>query len=458
MVRRRGLAALFGAVVAGLSAPPADAERLDALAAVVGTGAITCYEFEQAVDTMIRQLKMAGSPVPPRPQVERRVLRAKIDEQLQLQRARQLKLKVDDDEIEQAMAEVEQRNNIPAGSLPDVLRMQGVDFADYREQLRRQLLINKVVDVDLRSKIQVSEESMREYYRKYLANPEPMREVRLARILLALPSEPTPERVERARRRLERIRRRIIGGEKISALAPLLSDGPRASSGGDLGWHFPGAMPKPLRKFLEGPVGSVSAPIRLADGMNLIQITDERWHKPKVGKPYDEVHARHILLRIPEGADEATRARIRYRAEQIAQEMKKASDEEFATRAKEISQGPSSERGGDLGWFRRGEMAKPFEQAAFSLPVGGTSGVVETSFGLHIIRVVGRRHVDPNAFEVHKPKIEQQLRALELRDQMPRWLASLRQNTVVERRSCGVAPDHTPHHASGGRSAAPADG
>ncbi|MDQ6964583.1 MAG: peptidylprolyl isomerase, partial [Mariprofundales bacterium] len=238
------------------------------------------------------------------------------------------------------------------------------------------------------------------------------------------------------RRRIEGIRARVVAGESLASLAPLLSDGPRAASGGDIGWHFVGAMPRQFRNFLSGEVGSLSQPIRMADGMNLLQIDEERWHKPEVGRPYDEVHARHILFRIPSDADEATRAKILHRAREVADELSSADDETFATRAKELSQGPSGKNGGDLGWFKRGDMAKVFEDAAFSLPAGGTSGVVQSQFGLHIIRVVAKRHIDPNAFERHRPKIEQQLLSMELRNQLPRWLAALRQKTLIEMRSC----------------------
>lgn len=430
----RGLIVVLCCLLLPISAR---AERIDALAAVVGTGAVTCYEVKQAVDTMIKQMKLSGAAVPPRDQVEKRVLRSKIDEQLQLQQAKRLKLSVGDDEIEAAMARVEKQNNIPPGRLPEVLKMQGVDVADYRRQLRNQLLISKLINIDVRSKIQVSEESMREYYRKYLADPKPIRELKLSRILLALPAEPTPEQVQRVRRKMEKIRARIVAGETLASLAPLLSDGPRAASGGDIGWHFIGAMPSQFRPFLQsGKVGALSQPIRMADGMNLLQIDDERWHQPKVGKPYDEVHARHILFRVPSDADEATRAKILHRAREVAAEMANADDAAFATRAKELSQGPSSKNGGDLGWFKRGDMAKAFEDAAFALPAGGTSGVVKSQFGYHIIRVVERRHVDPNAFEVHKPEIERQLVSLEMRSQLPRWLAGLRQKTLIEKRRC----------------------
>ncbi|MDX8413028.1 MAG: peptidylprolyl isomerase [Mariprofundales bacterium] len=412
------------------------AEQVDALAAVVGTGAITCYDVRQSVDTMMRQMQLSGAVVPPRAQVEKRVLHSKVDEQLQLQQAKRLDLTVSDDDINQAMSEVEKRNKIPAGELASVLKAQGVDIADYRQQLHNQQLIGKVINIDVRSKIQVSEESMREYYRKYLEVPKPVRELHLSRIVLTLPAEPTPAEVEAVGERLDNIRARIVAGETLASLAPLLSDGQRAASGGDIGWHFVGSMPMQFRDFLGGKVGDLSAPIRMADGMNLLQIDAERWHDPEVGEPYDEVHARHILFRIPTDADEATRAKILHRVREVADEMATANDAAFATRAKELSQGPSGKNGGDLGWFKRGDMAKVFEDTAFSLPEGGTSGVVTSQFGLHVIRVVAKRHVDPNAFAVHKPKIEQQLLSLEMRSQLPRWLAGLRQKTLIEMRSC----------------------
>jgi len=412
------------------------AEQIDALAAVVGTGAVTCYDVRQSVDTMIQQMRLSGAVVPPRAEVEKRVLRSKVDAQLQLQQAKRLDLSISEDDIDQAMADVEKRNKIPAGALASVLKAQGIDVVDYRQQLHNQQLISKVINIDVRSKIQISEESMREYYRKYLKVPKPIRELHLSRIVLALPAEPTPTEVSRVRQKLQKVRARIIAGETLASLAPLLSDGQRAASGGDIGWHFVGAMPSQFRAFLRGKVSALSRPMRMADGMNLLQIDEERWHQPEVGKPYDEVHARHILFRIPTGADEETRAKILHRAREVADEMSTADDAAFATRAKELSQGPSGKNGGDLGWFKRGDMAKVFEDAAFSLPAGGTSGVVKSKYGLHIIRVVAKRHVNPNAFEVHKAKIEQQLTSLEMRSQLPRWLAGLRQKTLIEMRSC----------------------
>jgi len=91
------------------------------------------------------------------------------------------------------------------------------------------------------------------------------------------------------------------------------------------------------------------------------------------------------------GSSRSTATRTKEQAAQQIQELKAQVDSgaDFAALAQQHSDCPSGKRGGDLGAFGRGQMVGPFEQAAFGLPVGGTSGVVETDFGYHIIRRTG---------------------------------------------------------------------
>ncbi|MDX8404090.1 MAG: peptidylprolyl isomerase, partial [Mariprofundaceae bacterium] len=184
------------------------------------------------------------------------------------------------------------------------------------------------------------------------------------------------------------------------------------------------------------PVGGITKPIRSPGGFHIVQVSNERMHEPEIGDSYDEVHARHILISLPESADEATTAKTRHRAATIAREMKKSSDEEFATRAKEVSQGPSAKVGGDLGWFKQGQMVPEFEEAAFAMVPGETSDVVESSFGLHIIYLIAKRHINPNAFEAHHDRIQQLLISSEMQSQVPRWIANLKAEAVIEYKGC----------------------
>ena len=436
--RIAGCLALLLAALAPAGSARADEQLVDGIAAIVNNEAITCSQLREETDAIVQQLKASGMKrLPDMAALKARTLDALIDKAVELQEAKKQGITVSDEELAKAIADVEEQNGLPAGSLLDLLKQRGVDVDRYKKTLRDRLIISKLTNAEVRSRLQVSEEAMREYYRKYLEHPKPLREIRLASILVELPPDPTPEQVEKARKRIEAIRRRIEAGEDFARLATLESDAPEAARGGDMGWFMPGSLPPRFAAVFQLPKGAVSPVIRSPAGFHLLKVTDERWHEPqKRGDAYDKVHARHILLKLNDAMSEEEKARIRKQAEQIAEEMKHASDEEFATRAREISQGPSATKGGDLGWFRRGDMVPAFEQAAFALKPGETSGVVRTPFGLHIIRVIERQHVDPNSFEARRDEIQNILMNVELQDQLPRWLAGLRARAVIERRSC----------------------
>lgn len=415
----------------------ASAEELDSIAAIVNGKAITCYQIEEDKKILVRQIRQSGDgTLPSDALLMERALEARISQTLQQQEAAALGITVSDEEIDKAMADIESKNNIPAGQLVEVLKTQNIDVDDYRETMRERLLTGKVINIAVRSKLSISEESMREYYRKHLKNPKPVREVKLSQIFIALPASPSSADVLKAEKEANDTYAKLMKGVSFKKLAALVSDDPGAKQGGEMGWFFPGGITPQFEEVFSLPVGGMMKPIRSPVGFHILKVVDQRITQPKLGKSYDEVHARHILIKLPEGSTAATEAKIRYRASTIARELENSSDEEFATRAKEVSQGPSADRGGDLGWFGKGQMVAAFEDAAFAMKEGETSGVVETPFGLHIIRVIARRHVDPNAFEVHHDRIQETLLNAEMQNQVPRWIASLQAKAVIEEKGC----------------------
>ena len=415
----------------------AHAEKIDAVAAIVNGTAITCYQVNYEKDILVQQLRESGQgTLPSDALLSERALETRVTLLLQKQEAAKLGITVQQEEIDNAMADVESRNNIPAGQLVEILKAQGINIEEYRETLSERLLTGKVVNAAVRSKLSISEEAMREYYRKFLKDPKPIRELQLAQIFIALPSTPTPEQFSKVGRKVESIYEQLINGANFNTLSALESDASDAKEGGVMGWFFPGGIAQQFNEVFTLPVGGIAKPARSAGGFHILKVIGERMHEPETGESHDEVHARHILLTLPDSADEATEAKVRHRAATIAREMERSSDEEFATRAKDVSQGPSAGKGGDLGWFAKGQMVPEFEKAAFALAPGETSGVVESTFGLHIIHVIAKRHIDPNAFETHRDRIRDLLINAEMQSQTPRWIGGLKAKAVIKHKGC----------------------
>jgi len=422
------------------------AMTFDAVAASVNGKAITCYDVQENMDTLHKQLEQQGKHHVDPKLLYQRALDSQIMWQLEKREAKKLGIQVGADEMNNAIQNVEQSNHLQPGQLKDILKQQGIDYDTYVETLKKRMLSNKLMDIAVRSRIKISEESIDEYYRKYLQHPKPRREIRIAQIFIAasdIPEKGTNSFAQ-AQQIAAQVERKLQQHENFKKLVSLYSSAPDTSTGGDMGWFSPGGLAPSFAEVFKLPVGEHSRIIRSQRGFHILKINAERWQQPELGKAYDEVHARHILIKIPDNADVATRAKIMNRIEHLAQDLKHADDKTFATRAKEVSQGPSASRGGDLGWFERGQMVPAFEKAAFALKPGETSGVVQSQFGFHIIHMIERRHVDPNSLIARHDQIKAILVNLEMQNQVPRWLSNLKAKANIQTFDCSQVIDLTP--------------
>jgi len=431
----------FSIILAGfmlLASPSIQAEPMDSIAAIVNNEAITCYEIKQDSNTILAQLQQSGSTfLPSAAEIEQRSRDARIIKTLQLQEARKLELKTSKEELDRAVNDLAERNGLTPSQLESALKQQGLNLQDFKKNLGDQLLISKLINIGVRSKLEISQEAISEFYRKYIAVPKAYREVQLGQVFLSLPAEPSPALLSKVRQKAQAIYQELKSGKDFSRMVAIYSESPDRQQQGVMGWFSEGTITQRFVPVLALPVNGLMEPIRSPSGFHILKVLNERWQEPEVtGESYDEVHARHILLKIPFSADENAKEKIRQRAEDIASDMEGSSDEAFSTRAKEISQGPSASRGGDLGWFKKGAMLPEFEKVVFSMKAGETSGVVKTKFGLHIIRLVAKRHVDPNSLQANRAKIEQILTNVEMQEKLPRWIASLRAEANITYKTC----------------------
>ncbi|MFZ7128533.1 MAG: peptidylprolyl isomerase [Desulfobacterales bacterium] len=179
-----------------------------------------------------------------------------------------------------------------------------------------------------------------------------------------------------------------------------------------------------IRKLIEGEISSDFEP---EEGESQ-KFYDE--HPDMFVQP-EKVRASHILIQLQPDADEKGTAEAREKIEGIQKQLKDGAD--FAELAKEHSEGPSSPQGGDLGYFTRGRMVKPFEDAAFGLKPGETSDVVRSDFGFHLIRVTDRQAEQTVPFDDAKDDIDRMLSEQKRREAMKVYVDGLRSQAEIQK-------------------------
>ncbi|NLY51756.1 MAG: tetratricopeptide repeat protein [Firmicutes bacterium] len=173
----------------------------------------------------------------------------------------------------------------------------------------------------------------------------------------------------------------------------------------------------------------------LRDSLKIEQLQEEVVKDVQVSEAdikaaFEEVNARHILIKPADDSDGAREAALR-QAEELIEELEAGAD--FAELAKEHSDDPGSgASGGELGWFGRGRMVEPFEKAAFAAAVGEIVGPVESQFGYHIIQVTDRKEAEGDEFEQAKEELRQQLLQEKNRERLNEWFAEVKAAAKIE--------------------------
>jgi peptidyl-prolyl cis-trans isomerase C len=152
---------------------------------------------------------------------------------------------------------------------------------------------------------------------------------------------------------------------------------------------------------------------------------------PDVFKKPEQVKASHILIKVDPEADDSEKTKAHKKLEKIQKKLEKGED--FAELAKEFSQGPSSTEGGDLGYFSRGQMVKPFEDAAFSLKSGDVSNIVTTRFGYHLIKVVDKKPETTVPYQEVKDNLDNFLKRKKVQEKISAHISQLEKKAKIEK-------------------------
>jgi len=403
----------------------ASGELLDGIAAVVNDGVVLKSELSAEMDTIIARLEANGTKVPPERQLAPQVLERLVITRIQLQRCERVGIKVSDETLNNALANVAQRNNIPLAELPKLLAGQGLDYQAYRNDMRNQIAIEQLRQRDVVSRIAITPREIDEYLARQAGRASYNMEYSLSQILVAVPATATPDQVDAARKKVDDIAGRIRAGEDFARLAVEFSDGQQALEGGSLGWKRGDELPTLFAEVVPGlQKGQVSDPIRSGSGFHLVKLDDQRGGEPIIEQ---QVHVRHILISPNEVLDDqAAEAKIRGIRARIV------GGDDFAAVARAVSDDPGSKaEGGDLGWSGPNTYAPEFQKLADTLPEGQLSEPFRTRFGWHVLEVLGRRTQDTTE-DVQRNQAALAIRNSKLGEETELWARRLRDQAFVE--------------------------
>lgn len=402
-------------------------QLIDRIAAIVNDGVVLQSQVDQQVQEIAARLQQQKTQMPPKEVIRQQVLERLIMQEIEAQRADRAGIVVSDEMLNEALRDVAKRNNIAFDQLPTVLARQGVDYAAYREDMRREMAIGILRQHDVLSRIYVSPRELDQAMERRAAQGDPDKEYDVSHILLSLPESATVAQMEQVQRKAEDIYKRAAGGEDFGQLAITYSQAQSALDRGKLGWRRAAQLPQFIAdEVVKMQPGQVSQPLRTPTGFHIVKLDAVRGSTtgPMM---VEQVHARHILLRPTEVQDDAT---TRQRLEDLRKRV--LAGEDFGALASITSEDPgSAAQGGDLGWTNPGTFDPKFEEELGKLKVGEISQPFRTQYGWHIVQLLGKRFHDQSD-EVKRQKVLSALRESKAEEATELWLRRLRDEAYVE--------------------------
>ena len=397
---------------------------LDKIVVVVNDDVITQTMLDNRVNDFRKQLELSQlSRIDPKT-LSKQVLERMIRDTIQIQKAKQFGITVDDLMLNRMLERLAQSNNLTLDGFRDAIESQGISYARFREQTRQELIINQLQQRVVASKINVSDQEVKQYIEQNESSGSANAAFHLRHILIATPETASPEDLASAKKKAESVYKKIKHGSKFEDMAIKYSSGRNALKGGDLGKRKVNELPQLFVEAVKGlSPGETSKPVKSASGFHLLQLVSSSNDHVMV----QQTNARHILIRTGGEVDD-DQAR-----KKLLEIKKKIEDgKSFAELASEFSEDPTTKvKGGDLGWYSPGEFVPTFEDVADSLEINQISEPFKTQFGWHILEVMERRQHDQGKTNkenqarnaIKKRKIDEELRL---------WLRRIRDEAYVE--------------------------
>jgi peptidyl-prolyl cis-trans isomerase SurA len=421
------LCMIFPAVAAQEERKKSENLVLDRVVAVVNSEVVTRLDLDEQVKVATQQLKRQGTPLPARDVLERQLLERLVTAKVLAQTAKETGLRVDDTQLQRSIERIAQENKVSPEAFRKMLEADGIDFNRFREELRNEILIARLKEREVDSKILITDAEIDNYLKNQQSQGGKDDEYSLSHILVLVPEQASPEQIQAKRVVAEKALDQIKGGADFRQVSAGVSDAQNALDGGPLGWRPAARLPQIFVDSVKNmKVGDVSPVLRSANGFHIIKLTDKRGNETPV--IIQQTHARHILIRLSEVVSEAE---AKQRLTNLKERIENGTS--FTELARLQSEDASASRGGDLGWLSPGDTVPEFERVMTGLEPGQVSDPVQSPFGWHLIQVVERRSEDMSK-ERQRVLARQSIRTRKADEAYQEWVRQQRDRAYVELR------------------------
>jgi peptidyl-prolyl cis-trans isomerase SurA len=402
---------------------------LDRVVAVINDGVVLESELNEQIAEITQRLHSQNVALPEASVLREQVLERLVLEEVQEQHADRAGIVVSDEQVNAALQDIAARNKVSFDQLPEKLASEGLVYADYRKNLRREIRRQMLRTRDVVQRINISPRELDQYIERQKNTASANNEYNVAHILVAVAQDASPTQLAAARKKAEDVAERAAKGEPFSQLAVTYSDSQTALEGGALGWLKGPSLPTFLADVVPRmKPGQVSEILQTGSGFHLVRLNEVR--SVTTAQIIKQTHLRHILLKTSEVEDDATvQQKLATMRAQIL-----AGTADFAVLAKTSSADPGSAiEGGDLGWTALETFVPEFARQADALKDNEISAPFKTQFGWHIVQLLGRRDFD-NTATAEREQAYGQLRESRVDEATEIWLQQLRDEAYVELR------------------------
>jgi peptidyl-prolyl cis-trans isomerase SurA len=412
-------------VLLGPQAMAAKAIGLDRVVAIVDEDVVLESELKDRTQAVLQRLKGQYTQLPEEDVLRKQVLEQLIVERVQLGLSKRYEVKVDDEEIDQAIGRIRDKNKMNDQQLEADLKRQGLTLAGLRNQIRDELTISHLQQGIVSGRIKITPQEIDNFLAssdgKFATSPD----FHIGHILIALPSSADAEAIAAAEQKAKDIYQKLQNGADFAQLAIANSNDQAALQGGDIGWRKLAQLPELFGNQLAGlKTGAVTAPFRSGAGFHILKNIEQRGGGQQL---IEQTHARHILVKTSEIMDDN-----QAREKLLALKDRIEKGEDFAKLAKTNSEDTGSMlSGGDLGWSSPGMFVAAFEETLANTPIGKVSRPFKSQFGWHILEVLERRKEDMSE-QMKRNQAQNMIRSRRFDEEFQLWLTQIREEAFVE--------------------------